>query len=329
MGGGAMANWIVLGLVFAAVVLVVLALAPVLLGRSDIKARLASQGGGAAVDSGPGSIRNDLLTSRWARLLHQIEERGLNLTDDASNKIGEKLQRAGYEQPWAPRAFTLARAIGTLLLPTLVLSVIAIGGNWPEPAKLYMAVMGAAVVGLYAPGFIVGSRAENRAKEVLNGFPDTLDLLLVCLEAGLGIDAAFSRVGSEIVGSHPLLAKLFGQVSLELRAGRSREVALRLLAKKSGVPEITAFTTLIIQSDKLGASVASALRIYASEMREARRLRAEEKAHRIPVLLSIPLVCFMLPVMVSVLMLPAAIGMKNQMAEVKKQEQSNKAARGK
>lgn len=322
MGGGALANWIVLGLVFAAVVLVVLALAPVLTARADIKSRLARQGGGAAVGGGPGSIRNDLITSRWAQLLHDIEGRGLSLSDDASNKIADKLQRAGFDQPWAPRAFTLARAIGTLVLPIFVVTVIAAGGDWPQPVKLYMMIMGSAVAGLYLPGIIVGSRAENRAEEILNGFPDTLDLLLVCLEAGLGIDAAFSRVGAEIVGSHPLLAKLFGQVSLELRAGRSREVALRLLAKKSGVPEITAFTTLIIQSDKLGASVASALRIYAAEMRDARRLRAEEKAHRIPVLLSIPLVCFLLPTMVAVLMLPAAIGMKNQMAMVEKQRQS-------
>ena len=313
MINGQYANWIVMGLVFAAAMLVVLALAPILLGRTNIKARLSSQGGSAAVD-GPGSIRNDAITSRWARLLQQIEAGGLNLTDDASTKIAEKLQMAGFDQPWAPRAFTLARAAGTLGLPTLVLLIIVAGGNWPEPIKLYMFVMAAATMGLYAPGIIVSGRAEERAKEVLNGFPDTLDLLLVCLEAGLGIDAAFSRVGAEITGSHPLLAKLFGQVSLELRAGRSREAALRLLAKKSGVPEITAFTTLIIQSDKLGASVASALRIYAAEMREGRRMRAEEKAHKIPVLLSIPLVCFMLPTMVAVLMLPAAIGMKNQMA---------------
>lgn len=312
-----LANWVVLGLVFAAVVMVVLALAPVLLGRTDIKGRLISQGGSAAVDSGPGSIRNDAATSRWARLLQEIEERGLSLSDEASTKIAEKLHLAGFDQPWAPRAFTLARALGTIGLPTLVLLIIAAGGNWPDATKLYMMVMGGALLGLYAPGIIVSSRAEERAKEILNGFPDTLDLLLVCLEAGLGIDAAFSRVGAEITGSHPLLAKLFGQVSLELRAGRSREAALRLLAKKSGVPEITAFTTLIIQSDKLGASVASALRIYAAEMREARRMRAEEKAHRIPVLLSIPLVCFMLPTMVAVLMLPAAIGMKNQMAITK------------
>jgi tight adherence protein C len=306
-----LANWIVLGLVFVAVVLVVLALAPIVLGRTDIKARLAAQGGGSAVEAGPGSIRNDVTNSAWSRLLQEIERRGIGLTDSTSDKLAEKLALAGFDQIYAPRAFTLARAVGTLAVPSFVLLVIALGGNWPNSTKLYMLMIGSAVLGLYLPGIIVSSRASERAKEILNGFPDTLDLMLVCLEAGLGIDAAFSRVGAEITRSHPLLAKLFGQVSLELRAGRSREVALRQLARKSGVAEITAFTTLIIQSDRLGASVASALRVYSAEMREARRLRAEEKAHRIPVLLSVPLVCFMLPTMVAVLMLPAAIGMRD------------------
>ncbi|OSZ72638.1 hypothetical protein CAP39_04795 [Sphingomonas sp. IBVSS1] len=310
---GDLANWIVLGLVFIAVVLVVLALAPIVLGRTDIKARLAAQGGGSAPDAGPGSIRNDIATGTWSRLVQEIERRGIGLTDSTSDKLVEKLAMAGFDQSYAPRAFTLARAVATLALPSFVLLLITISGNWPSSTKLYVMLIGGAALGLYVPGIIVSSRASERAKEILNGFPDTLDLMLVCLEAGLGIDAAFSRVGAEITGSHPLLARLFAQVSLELRAGRSREVALRMLARKSGVAEITAFTTLIIQSDKLGASVASALRIYSAEMREARRLRAEEKAHRIPVLLSVPLVCFMLPVMVAVLMLPAAIGMRDAM----------------
>lgn len=311
-----LANYVVMGLVFVAVVLVVMALAPTVLGRAGIKDRLAAQGGGAAVDAGPGTIRTDQGDGVWARMLREIESRGLNLTDDASNKIADKLALAGFDQPYAQRAFTLARAAGTLLLPAGTLLFMTVTGNWPPVQKLYMILLGSVLAGLYLPGIIVSSRAENRGKEILNGFPDTLDLLLVCLEAGLGIDAAFSRVGAEITTSHPLLARLFAQVSLELRAGRSREVALRLMAKKSGVSEITAFTTLIIQSDKLGASVAQALRVYAAEMREARRMRAEEKAARIPVLLSIPLVCFMLPTMIAVLMLPAAINMKNQMEQV-------------
>jgi len=309
-----LANWVVLGLVFVAVVLVVLALAPYVIGGTSIKARLAAQGGAAAVDSEPGSIRNDVSNGPWSRLVREVERRGIGLTDATSDKLAQKLALAGYDQEYAPRAFTLARAVSTLLVPSLLVLYFSVTGKWPATTKLYMFLMGAAVAGLYLPGFIISSKASERAKEILDGFPDTLDLMLVCMEAGLGVDAAFSRVGAEITGSHPLLARLFAQVSLELRAGRSREVALRQLARKSGVPDITSFTTLIIQSDKLGASVAQSLRIYGAEMREARRLRAEEKAHRIPVLLSVPLVCFMLPTMVAVLMLPAAIGMRDSLA---------------
>jgi tight adherence protein C len=131
--------------------------------------------------------------------------------------------------------------------------------------------------------------------------------MLVCVEAGQGLEAAFNRVGQEMVHSHPLIAQQLGTVVLELRAGRSREDALRRFADRAEVDEIRAFATLLIQSGKLGSSVAQTLRIYASEMREKRRMRAEEKAHRLPVLLSVPLVACMLPVMIGVLMLPAAI----------------------
>jgi tight adherence protein C len=121
------------------------------------------------------------------------------------------------------------------------------------------------------------------------------------------MDSAFARVGMEMTESHPKLAEQFGAVVLELRAGRSHEDALRRMADRAGADEIRAFATLLIQSSKLGSSIAQTLRVYASEMREKRRLRAEEKAHRLPVLLSVPLVGCMLPVMIGVLMLPAAI----------------------
>jgi tight adherence protein C len=123
----------------------------------------------------------------------------------------------------------------------------------------------------------------------------------------LGLEAAFARVGMELTTSHPLLAEQIGMVVLELRAGRSREDALRRMADRAGTDEIRAFATLLIQSTKLGSSVSQTLRTYAAEMRERRRMRAEEKAHRLPVLISIPLVACMLPVMIGVLMLPAAI----------------------
>src|SRR3546814_7267061 len=109
-----------------------------------------------------------------------------------------------------------------------------------------------------------------------------LDLMLVCVEAGLGIDAAFRRVGKEIVHSHPLLAEQLAAVTLELRAGRGREDALRRMADRAGIAEIRAFATLIIQSEKLGSSIAQTLRIYAGEMRERRKLRAEERRSEEP-----------------------------------------------
>jgi tight adherence protein C len=165
----------------------------------------------------------------------------------------------------------------------------------------------AAVMGLYLPSLWIRAKADRRQRDIINGFPDALDLMLVCVEAGLGLEAAFSRVGMEMTRSHPLLAEQLGAVVLELRAGRSQEDALRRMADRAGADEIRAFATLLIQSHKLGSSIAQTLRVYASEMRERRRMRAEEKAHRLPVLLSIPLVCCMLPVMIGVLMIPAVI----------------------
>ena len=131
--------------------------------------------------------------------------------------------------------------------------------------------------------------------------------MLVCVEAGLGLEAAMDRVGREMVNSHPLIANMLLEVTLQLRAGSRRDEALRRMGEKSGVTEIKSFATLLIQSDKLGTSVADTLRVYSSEMREKRRLRAEEKAHRLPVLISIPLVFCMLPTMIGVLMLPGVV----------------------
>ncbi len=308
---------LVMVLVFAAVVLVVMAAAPLFVRRADLNARLSGQVQVAGPSAGP-SLRSDDSSSLWAKLIAEVEKRGLSLTDTKSDVLAEKLMLAGFDQPYAVRAFVLMRTTLTLAFPVLILLFFAATASWPTPAKLYMFIIGAALFGLYLPNLLISSRASNRKQEILNGFPDTLDLMLVCVEAGLGIDAAFSRVGAEIAASHPLLARLFATVSLELRAGRSREIALRTLARRTAIPEISAFVTLIVQSDKLGASIAQALKIYAGEMRESRRMRAEEKAHRIPVLLSVPLVCFLLPCMVAVLLLPAAIQMKAGMSQVGK-----------
>ena len=253
------------------------------------------------------SLRSQNTESAWLKLVNGIEKAGLSLVDTRNDTVRKKLVAAGYTAPWAPRVFTLIRLALVIGLPLLLFGAMWATGTTPSLIKIYLAVVVSAVLGLYLPNLWVSAKSSRRQREIINGFPDALDLMLVCVEAGLGMDSAFARVGMEMVDSHPRLAEQFGAVVLELRAGRSHEDALRRMADRAGAEEIRAFATLLVQSSKLGSSIAQTLRIYAAEMREKRRLRAEEKAHRLPVLLSVPLVGCMLPVMIGVLMLPAVI----------------------
>jgi tight adherence protein C len=155
-----------------------------------------------------------------------------------------------------------------------------------------------------APRAFLDNRLGARREQLQQEFPDALDLLVVCVEAGLGLEAAFVRVGQEIARSHPMIAKALNEVSQEILAGRSRADALRGMADRYDVDSLKSFAALLIQSDQLGSSIAQTLGTFADEMREHRLLRAEEKAMRIPVLLTIPLVACMLPVIVVALLLP-------------------------
>jgi tight adherence protein C len=253
------------------------------------------------------SLRTQQAETAWVKLVNGIEKAGLSLVDTRDATMRKKLAAAGYTSPYAPRVYTLIRLVLVIGLPSLIFGLMWASGTVPSLLKVYGIVVISALAGLYLPSVWIAAKADRRQREIINGFPDALDLMLVCVEAGLAMDAAFARVGMEMTRSHPRLAEQFGAVVLELRAGRTHEDALRRMADRSGADEIRAFATLLIQSSKLGSSIAQTLRVYASEMRERRRLRAEEKAHRLPVLLSVPLVGCMLPVMIGVLMLPAAI----------------------
>ncbi|MBS3962765.1 MAG: type II secretion system F family protein [Sandarakinorhabdus sp.] len=308
---GEISTYLILGLVFAAVVMSVLAVAPMFGRKVDLAARLSTTPTGSATAAGGQTLRADQGGSSWARLVAEVERRGLSLEDSKGAVLADQLMLAGYSQPHAARAFVLVKMSLTLALPAIAYAIISVTGTVLAPTTLYITLGGAAAFGLYYPNVRIKSKAEDRKKEILNGFPDALDLMLVCVEAGLGIDACFARVGQEIIDLHPRLSELFATVSLELRAGRPRAEALKNMARRSGVPEIASFCTLVIQSDRLGASIGQALKVYALEMREGRRMRAEEKAAKLPVLLSIPLVMFLLPSMIGVLMLPAVISMQS------------------
>jgi len=276
--------------------------------RQVVRGRLADGDTGLrGTATSVATLRSDRVQTSWSKLVDAIEKRGLSLVDTKDMALRQKLIAAGYTSTHAPRVYTLVRIVMVLGLPLLWLLYFWISASSPSVLRLYITLVAAAAFGLYLPAVFVRARADRRQREIINAFPDGLDLMLVCVEAGLGLEAAFSRVGMEMTTSHPRLAEQLGAVVLELRAGRGMEDALRRMSDRAGAEEIQAFTTLLIQSTKLGSSIAQTLRTYASEMREKRRMRAEEKAHRLPVLLSIPLVACMLPAMIGVLMLPAAI----------------------
>ncbi|HET9398565.1 MAG TPA: type II secretion system F family protein [Sphingomicrobium sp.] len=296
-------------LLFVAVVGVTFGVAVILGERRQVRERLVESGvrsGDPDVAVGAGLRVHDA-HGAWVALVTAIEKAGIPLVDTKDATLRSRLVAAGYNQEYAPRVYSFARLAMVIGFPVAALAFMWAGGSSPSLIKVYLVGMIAAVLGLYLPTIWIRARADRRQREIINGFPDALDLMLVCVEAGLGLEAAFSRVGMEMTRSHPLLAEQLGTVVLELRAGRSQEDALRRMADRAGADEIRAFATLLIQSHKLGSSISQTLRTYASEMRERRRMRAEEKAHRLPVLLSIPLVTCMLPVMIGVLMLPAVI----------------------
>ena len=296
-----------LGLLFLAVAAAAFGAVNAAVARAQTRERLGAPGSPGGSVTQMGSLRSSASESAWAKLVDTVEKSGLSLVDSRDQQLRQRLAAAGFKAPYAARVYTLVRLLMVVALPATLLLVHWLRGSTPGLMGLYIQGMIAALAGLYLPALFVRAKADRRQQELINGFPDALDLMLVCVEAGLGLEAAFNRVGQETVQSHPLIAEQLGTVVLELRAGRSREDALRRLADRAEVDEIRAFATLLIQSGKLGSSIAQTLRIYAAEMREKRRMRAEEKAHKLPVLLSIPLVACMLPVMIGVLMLPAFI----------------------
>lgn len=301
-------RWAVLLLLFTLVSAAAFVAIRTLLNRRLILSRLGEESKGAISDSAV--AMRDASTAKasaWARLTERIEQGGFSLGDSDPKALQGKMVAAGYRSPQAPKIFTLVRLLLIIFLPSIIVLPQLASDEPVSLLSLYLQGAGLAVMGLILPHLYLTARADRRRQEIVNGFPDCLDLMLVCVEAGMGLEAALDRVAREMTTSHPLVAETLLQTTLELRAGASREEALRAMAGRTRVDEIRAFSTLLIQSDKLGSSIATTLRIYASEMREKRRMRAEEKAHRLPVLLSIPLVACMLPVMVGVLMLPAAV----------------------
>lgn len=296
-----------LAVLFMAVILGVLGASMTLSNRSAVSRRLSGDTLSVGGLNGAPRLRYEQRDTFWSELVSAIEKR-VPLVDEANRSlIRRRMMQAGFMGPYVVRNYYAARLLLTLCLPLGFLLVAPLLGASLANQKVVFAALGLCLAGLYLPSLWLSRRIETRQRAIAEGFPDALDMMVVCVEAGLALDAAFNRVGAELTRSHPALATQFALVSLELRAGKSRSDALRNLADRIGLDEINSFVTLMIQSDSLGTSIAQTLLVHADEMRTRRTLRAEEKANKLPVKLTIPLVVFILPCLLNVIMLPGII----------------------
>jgi len=295
-----------LALLFMAVFIGILAVPRLVNPRSPVERRLAPTGRVTQVEGAP-SLRPGESTSMWSQVLAGLEKRAIPTNERERTTARVHLLQGGYGGPNAVRNYFAIRLLLSIILPVAFLLLAPVFTRNMPIEKVMVITVCLLVAGLYLPSVFVSNRIRKRQQAVLESFPDALDMLMVCVEAGLGLDSAFTRVGAQMAAAHPVLAEEFALVSLELRAGKSREAAMRNFAERVGTTEITSFVVLLIQSDQLGTNVGQTLRVQADDMRIKRMLRAEEKAHMLPVKLSIPLVLCLLPAIVAVAVLPGII----------------------
>jgi tight adherence protein C len=288
--------------VAGAVLLIVLGLYG-LLARSDaIEASLAA---GAA--AGEGQQAAALLRVDAQERLKSID-RSLAPKDQARrSEIRLRMHQAGYRGDSAIRVYYLVRAVLGVGLAALAAFGLPLLTDRLPPIGLFGASMGACAVGFMLPGLWLGTRIERRREAVRDSFPDALDMLLVCVEAGQGLDQALARVAAEMRTAHAVLAEEFMIVCAELRAGKDRREVLRDLARRVRLDDVGAFVTVLVQADQYGTSIADALRVYAAEMRNKRMMRAEERANKLPVKLALGTMAFTLPPVLLILAGPSAI----------------------
>jgi tight adherence protein C len=235
---------------------------------------------------------------------------------DTPSALRLRFGHAGWRSPVALQIYFISKTLLTLMLPILAWSVLNAQG-WPANPMLRLAlVVAAAAVGYYLPDAVLKLRIQRRQLELLHAFPDALDLLRLCVQAGLGLDAAIERVGREMRHARPILSEEFALTGLALRAGSSRAEALRNLSQRVGLKDIDALVSMLIQADRFGTSVSESLAVYADALRIQRRLRAEEAAAKLPVKLLIPLIFCVFPSLLTVLLGPVVVTLARQFVKV-------------
>lgn len=282
-------------------------------GRGAIRRRISATSGGSA-DFGDVQDRRSLSFETDSRATSVVERVGsLFKPDDsaATSELRKQLVQAGFFAPSAMAVYNGSRvavALATALLVPLVEKMLAL-----ELLGSYLPVASAMSggIGFLLPGVWLDWRRNAMRTRYRNAFPDFMDLVVVCIEAGQSLQGAIDRVSHEIVQFSPELGANLHLVSLELRAGRTLVDALIALQERVDIEEVRSLQILLKQSEELGSSIATTLRIFSEEMREKRLVRAEAKAHALPVKMTIPLGLFIFPVILMVILVPVVIRMKN------------------
>lgn len=219
------------------------------------------------------------------------------------------LLQAGYKSKSAVRTFHFAQfALGLLFLTFGLVYILILAEDDVSTRNMILAIVVPGGAGYYLPKYWIERRRQERMTEIESGFPDALDLMLVCVEAGQSLDQAIIRVAGEMRAGYPALADEFEIVANEMKAGKDKITVLKDMSERAGVQDVSSFVTVLIQSTAFGTSIADALQVYASEMRDKRVMRAEEKANVLPTKLTLGTMMFTVPPLMIILIGPSIYG---------------------
>jgi tight adherence protein C len=220
--------------------------------------------------------------------------------------LRQRLIKAGIYDPRAVGYFFVGRLMLAIVLAIAAFIFVPMFISL-SPSVFWLGVLVAGVLGYVGPSFYIDRRVKSRCDEHRAGFPDFMDLLVVCADSGLSMEASLERVGGELAATYPSLGANIHMTNLEIRAGRSMTDALEHFGDRLGLEEARSFATLIQQSAELGSSITDALRVYSDDMRHKRLSRAEEKAYSLPAKLSVPMMVCIFPVLFVVILLPVIV----------------------
>lgn len=296
-----MSTWVILICVFVAAALLAVWLFDTFF-PDEARRRLAE-----LVDASPGAarrVRRNHLVNVLAQLTEPVGKLATPQGDDL-NEVTMLLMHAGLRQRAAPAAYFGLKAALTLLLPVLTAVVLTLSDDGTDVTLLTLLVP--AAIGYYAPSVALRLFVRRRQRLIVEGMPDAIDLMTVCVETGLGMDAAMNRVADDLALSNPVLAEELKIIGMESRAGLNRALALRNFYARTGVDEVDSFITMVMQAERFGTSIAEALRVHSDTMRMQRRQRIEEQAAKVGTKLLFPLILCLFPGLIYVLVGPAIL----------------------